>query len=593
MTSSALNLARDLKSRSREQLIALLTERPVSGTTLRDFFDLADALLQRGSIMDALARVPRVTVVRVAEGNLLASDQLLHRLGLATELPDGTFAPMDEVTSAARELCALPAFAAATAPVAESLSVETTVASETDAARIALERGLVITSAIDDLAQAFSQKPARRMATGLLSAADTARITLTVEHVGLMLGHAMDLAVRAQLIHLADGWWMPAPGLAAWRTGGPAQRWVALAFAWRESLDPRVAELLTARAGWGSSLIEFAQYMFPLAQDWIIGLTRRAVADAATLGLTANDMRLPLTAEILNGDRDAVTKLALASLPEPIDIVYVQNDLTIVAPGLLRPDDEALLRRICDVENAGLASTFRVSAQRLNSALIAGLSVDEILASLERLSATPLPQPVVYLITDTGAKFGAIRVRSWGGGSLVSCRDSHLLDLLLADSSLAVLTWERVSDTTATTTRDPSTTRELLVAEKHPAVCEDDDGNVEQTIPTVVLPVTARAQSVPAVHTLVDKLITSTSTETGSISHLDDGAAWRERQVSLAIRQKAPLTLTFGMPDGSKKVMTVIPLSVSNGRLRAKDATTDVERTLPMASIVTLATPVA
>jgi hypothetical protein len=220
-----------------------------------------------------------------------------------------------------------------------------------------------------------------------------------------------------------------------------------------------------------------------------------------------------------------------------------------------------------------------------------GMTAAQIVLELQALSATQLPQPVVYLIEDTGARFDAIRVRPWGNGALVTCRDAALLELLLADSALSTLNWDRVSDSTATTRHDPVTTRELLVAEKHPAVLEDDEGQLDASPRILPLPMSTKTPVVPVLHALVDRLIASTSTETGSFSHLDDATAWRERQISLAIREKSTLLLTFDMPDGTQKSLTVIPLSLANGRLRAKDMVTEVERTLPMASISGLATP--
>jgi len=273
--------------------------------------------------------------------------------------------------------------------------------------------------------------------------------------------------------------------------------------------------------------------------------------------------------------------------------VYIQNDLTIVAPGLLNPEADDLLRRLCEVEHSGLASTFRLTSARVTHALTQGLKSDEIIVRLESISAAPLPQPVRYLVEEAGSRFGAIRVREWGGGAIVTCRDSALLDLILADSALASLAWDRDSDVTATTRRDALTTLDLLISEKHPAVLEDTDGTILARPTVRKLPVISKPVPVPATHTLVDRVVSDGAAITGNITTLDDGAAWRERQVSLAIREKATLQLTFGMPDGSSKSMIVVPLSVANGRLRARDTATDVERTLPMASIVTLTAGVA
>ena len=600
-TSSALRLARDLKSRNKQELIELLGARSFSAPTVRDFFDLADALLADSSIMDALALVPRTTLVRLASAELVPQDGLLVRLGLAIALPDGTLEPMDEVTQAARALCESKQISATDQPPPDSTKTGSATSNDISEQPIleqaGIERGLTLATALDELLTNISSRPARRMNTGTLAATDATRLSLTIEHTGLPIMSAIELTQHSGLLALVDGWWMPSPDMETWRAGAPAQRWVDLAFGWRSALDSRVVEILFARSGWGESLDAYIRWLFPVGAQWIIDLTVRAIADAEHLGLCIGGARQPITAAILENDSPASRELVLAratkALPDPVEVVYVQNDLTIVAPGMLRPEAEQLLRRICDVEHSGLASTFRLNATRITTAIANGMTSGEIIEQLQGLSATPLPQPVVYLIEDTGARFGGVRVRPWGTGALVTARDEALLDLLIADSALASLAWARVSETTASTRQDPMTTQELLVSQKHPAVLEDDDGRLVVTRPAMALPIASRAPAVPVLHAFVDRLIASTATDTGSISNLDDAVAWRERQISVAIREKSSLEVTFDMPDGSSKSLTIIPLSLANGRLRAKDMVTEVERTLPMASISGLVTPVA
>lgn len=574
----------------------LLGSRTFSAPNVRDFFDLADALLDESSIASALALVPRTALARLAQGDVQPNDDLLLRLGLATSSPETAIVAMDEVTQSARALCARLHVTAQDIPPTESASLIAGAAIDTAKQETAgVERGLALTTAIDDLVSAILARPARRMSTGLLAAADNARLSGTVEHIGIPVARAIDLAESSGLISLVDGWWMTTPAFDEWRAGSPAQRWVDLAFGWRNALDSRVVEILKERALWTTELIDYTRWLFPVESQWIVDLVTLATSDAEMLGLVSRGTRHETARAVLEPDtavaRENVLSRAIAALPEPVNVVYVQNDLTIVAPGMLRVETEQLLRRICEVEHSGLASTFRLSVSRISTALTNGMTAANIVEELQALSATPLPQPVVYLIEDTGARFDAIRVRPWGNGSLVTCRDAALLELLLADSSLSTLNWGRVSDSTATTRHDPVTTLEMLVSEKHPAVLEDDEGNLDASPRVVPLPIATKTPVVPVLHALVDRLIASTSTETGSISHLDDATAWRERQISLAIREKSTLLLTFDMPDGTQRSLTVIPLSLANGRLRAKDMVTEVERTLPMASISGLATP--
>ena len=552
---------------------------------------MADTLLEHESVTDALARVPRDTLISLATGQVESNDTLVHDLALVTQSSSGDLLLLDEVTLAARSVVKKWNLSSGDRAPGENIVPETRDASERD--RAGIERGLLLTTAIDDLAQSIAVAPVRRLASGNLAAADSVRLGLNIEHTGLSLGDALGFAAHGRLIQLLDGWYMAGPEFDAWRLANPAQRWVTLALAWRESLDGRVIEILAARESWGESLSEFVRWLYPIESEWILELVSTAIRQASHLGLISSTSRLPLAEVVLHADADTLTTRANASLPETVDVVYIQNDLTIVAPGLLNPAADDLLRRLCEVEHSGLASTFRLTSSRVTHALTQGLTTEVMLSRLEEISAAPLPQPVRYLVEEAGSRFGAIRVREWGGCAVVTCRDTALLELLLADSALAALAWDRDSDTTATTRRDALSTLDLLLAEKHPAVLEDETGTILARPTLAKLPVVSKPLPVPATHTLVDRVISDGAAVTGNITTLDDGAAWRERQVSLAIREKAILQLTFGMPDGSNKSMTVVPLSVANGRLRARDTATDVERTLPMASIVTLTAGVA
>ena len=67
------------------------------------------------------------------------------------------------------------------------------------------------------------------------------------------------------------------------------------------------------------------------------------------------------------------------------------------------------------------------------------------------------------------------------------------------------------------------------------------------------------------------------------------GKAWLARQLDVAIKGKVGLTVTVRMPDGSDVDYQLEPASVGGGRLRARDRRSDIERTLPLTSIVAVA----
>src|SRR3954453_18052775 len=65
-SSSALALAARLRALDYDALTRLVTEREVREQGIRDFFDLAEALLDRTSVQNALQRLDRATIALLA-----------------------------------------------------------------------------------------------------------------------------------------------------------------------------------------------------------------------------------------------------------------------------------------------------------------------------------------------------------------------------------------------------------------------------------------------------------------------------------------------------------------------------------------------
>jgi len=64
------------------------------------------------------------------------------------------------------------------------------------------------------------------------------------------------------------------------------------------------------------------------------------------------------------------------------------------------------------------------------------------------------------------------------------------------------------------------------------------------------------------------------------------GTAWLERQLDLAIKARIPVIVVVTMPNGSTADYLLEPTGLGGGRLRARDRKADIERTLPLTSIV-------
>jgi hypothetical protein len=104
---------------------------------------------------------------------------------------------------------------------------------------------------------------------------------------------------------------------------------------------------------------------------------------------------------------DALTTALTGVLPAPVSMLIIQADMTVLAPGLLAPDDEAMLRAIADVESTGMASVWRISPESLKRAAAAGETADRVRGFLTGM-APELPQGLDYLINDTFRSTGAL-----------------------------------------------------------------------------------------------------------------------------------------------------------------------------------------
>jgi hypothetical protein len=89
-------------------------------------------------------------------------------------------------------------------------------------------------------------------------------------------------------------------------------------------------------------------------------------------------------------------------------------------------------------------------------------------------------------------------------------------------------------------------------------------------------------QTAPAV-TLSEKLRAGDSGEAGAAS------AWLARQLDRAIKAKKTVVVSILMPSGAVTDYLLEPTSIGGGRFRARDRRADIERTLPIKSIVDIA----
>nr|WP_233494304.1 helicase-associated domain-containing protein [Renibacterium salmoninarum] len=142
------------------------------------------------------------------------------------------------------------------------------------------------------------------------------------------------------------------------------------------------------------------------------------------MGITGSGALTDFGAQLLQDGAAAEALLARAS-PKPVSTVLLQADLTAIAPGFLEPSLADELTLLAEREGHGPTVTFRFSAASIRNALDAGRGPEQILTFLRQHSSTELPQPLEYLIRDTAARHGLLRVASVS--SVVSAADETLL----------------------------------------------------------------------------------------------------------------------------------------------------------------------
>ena len=619
--TDALVLASRLRALDDDALAELVRDRGVDAARVDDLFDLADALLAPDAVAGALEQLDRtslaVLAVACAEGAAarrvplaVVRDGIARRSGEdpvdAEVLADaarraaGTLladVDADGITThpeVQAELMSWPDEGrpgtdalARLAPPAPLAAVPRVDPDEVD--RRSGESAFASVTAVAALVDELSREPARELSRGGMSLPDARRLSaaLAVDLDGVPV--LLSIAARAGLVARAGREWSPTGSAPEWSALATTERWRALAASWRDALAPTTREILAERADaeWGPGLVDGVLWRFPGGSAWIGERITAFTRDAGLLGITTGDVPSSAGRALLTSGPDAAAAELAAHLPAEVDRVYLQHDLTVVSPGPLDPSVESRLLAVADVEGRGLAASYRISAGSVARALAAGGSGEGIRAFLSGISLTGIPQPLDYLIDEAVARFGRLRIRpavlpgAPDARTAVLSDDGALLSTLLVDRDLSSLRLVRVDDVTLASTATPDAVERSLVAARLGPVREDAEG---RPVAPATRTTPGRSPAADPGPDAAEALVARIRAADGP----DDGAAWTSRQLEVAIRAKAAVTVRVRLPDGREVDHVLEPASIAGGRLRARDRVADVERTLPLSSIVSL-----
>src|SRR5262249_35627039 len=144
-----------------------------------------------------------------------------------------------------------------------------------------------------------------------------------------------------------------------------------------------------------------------------------AIREAELLGVFAADMMSELGEHLLDavgattpgGAAEELSQRCAELLPETTCSVILQSDLTAVIAGQPSAAVSRLLNGVAVTETSGAARTWRFTPASVRAALDTGWDAQNLLTELATISASPVPQPLEYLITDVARRHGQVRVR--------------------------------------------------------------------------------------------------------------------------------------------------------------------------------------
>lgn len=351
-----------------------------------------------------------------------------------------------------------------------------------------------------------------------------------------------------------------------------------------ESTDGK-APVLNAEA-----VMERAEWSQPRMSRRFSSLVRGIMHEAELLGLMGSGALTQLGSAIATEQPDLALSILGEHLPAAVNHVLLQADLTAVAPGYLAPELSEKLLLIADPEGQGPATIFRFSPDSIRRALDAGQDAESILGFLRTHSATDVPQPLRYLIKDIASRHGRLRVAS--SPSFIQSDDEAAIAELVRAPGTASLGLVRIAPTVLTSSASPrETARVLRELGLSPAVQEAESAVVRyrRTAPVAggARPVYMAPRTAPPDDD-VDAQLAVLRQHRAVHGEATGEAATQLGLETLqrAIRLKQAVTMNVVDGMGNSNTETVVPVSVSGGRVRVFDAAKDTERVLSIHRII-------
>jgi len=361
----------------------------------------------------------------------------------------------------------------------------------------------------ETLLEVWSLEPPAQLRGGGLAIRDLATAAELLKVPEKTAALVIEVVFTAGLLAADSGeGWVPTTSYDRWLGIDDASRWAILAETWRNMnrashvvggeggerinaltqavergfIQPLRASILEIFAGLdigettqAHALVEYLDWHRPRRASQVRASAVHAIIDeAATIGVTSMGTLTTFGRAVVAGE-SAATLLG-QRLPDPVDHIIVQADLTALAPGRLPALPRRTMAVLADVESTGVATTYRFTETSIRRGLDQGQSGNDIVEFLRTLSRTPLPQPLTYMIEDVARKHGVLRV---GVASIyLRCDDQQLIDEVQADRRLASLRFRQLAPGIVVSASHADVVLEKLRACGYAPVAESAEGTV-------------------------------------------------------------------------------------------------------------------
>ncbi|MFJ4705323.1 helicase C-terminal domain-containing protein [Streptomyces anulatus] len=338
------------------------------------------------------------------------------------------------------------------------------------------------------------------------------------------------------------------------------------------------------------------------------------LGEAELLGITGRGALSSQARALLDEGPDTAAARLAPLIPEPLDHVLLQADLTAVAPGPLERPLADMLSVLADVESKGGATVYRFTPGSVRRALDAGQAAADLHAFLAAHSRTAVPQPLSYLIDDVARRHGHLRIGA--ASAYVRCDDEAVLNEILADRRSTGLRLRRLAPTVLASQADPGSLLEALRDMGYAPAAESAEGDVlitragaRRTPPRTPPAPVPEGPPVPD-NTLLGAAVRAIragdTAATVIRKETSEGAAGTEGPTpsgslprttsaeTLATVQAAAMTgsavwIGYVNADGAASQRVIAPVRVEGGFVTAYDHTADEVRTYPLHRITGVA----